>query len=278
MRRAILVVDDEPAARYGIRRALEGEHQVSEAESVAAARAAVEGGAPDLILLDVVMPDGDGLSFLRWLREQGHETPVLMVSALDTAKTAVEALRLGASDYIVKGFDIEELRQRVGNLLRLSSLAAENRKLRRELVADGRFGRMVGESAGMRRVFEMAERVAATDATVLILGESGTGKDLLANEIHARSPRAGKAVCGRELRGAAGKSDRVGTFRLRARRIYRGGAAAQGEIRAGARRDAFSGRDRRHESGDAVESVAGAGEPDDRAAGGIAGDRRWMCA
>ncbi|MGB6264615.1 MAG: sigma-54 dependent transcriptional regulator [Candidatus Acidiferrales bacterium] len=192
MRRAILVVDDEPAARYGIRRALEGEHQVSEAESVAAARAAVEGGAPDLILLDVVMPDGDGLSFLRWLREQGHETPVLIVSALDTAKTAVEALRLGASDYIVKGFDIEELRQRVGNLLRLSSLAAENRKLRRELVADGRFGRMVGESAGMRRVFEMAERVAATDATVLILGESGTGKDLLANEIHARSARTGK--------------------------------------------------------------------------------------
>ena len=186
--RTILVVDDEPSARYGMRRALEGSYRVVEAGSADAARAAVLADSPDLILLDLVMPDEDGIAFLRSLREV--KTPVLMVSALDTARTAVEALHSGAADYIVKGFDIEELRRRVANLLKLADLGAENERLRRELVADGQFGRMLGASAAMRRVFEMAERVAPTDATVLILGESGTGKDLLAQEIHARSPRA----------------------------------------------------------------------------------------
>jgi len=74
------------------------------------------------VLLDVVLPGQDGLSLLKWMREQGSEVPVLMVSALDTAKTAVEALQLGAADYLVKGFELEELRQRVGNMLKLSSL------------------------------------------------------------------------------------------------------------------------------------------------------------
>jgi DNA-binding NtrC family response regulator len=188
-----LIVDDEAAARYGTRRALEGSYRVVEADSAATARIALASERPDLILLDMVMPGEDGLSFLRWLRESGNETPVLVVSALDTAKTAVEALQSGAVDYIVKGFDIAELRTRVANILKLSELGAENVRLRRELVSDGQFGRMLGASAPMRRVFEMADRVAVTDATVLILGESGTGKDLLAQEIHARSPRAAKA-------------------------------------------------------------------------------------
>ena len=138
------------------------------------------------------MPGEDGLSFLRWLRENGTETPVLIVSALDTAKTAVDALQNGAADYIVKGFDIAELRTRVANILKIEELGVENARLRRELVSDGQFGRMLGTSAAMRRVFEMADRVAPSDATVLILGESGTGKDLLAQEIHARSARAAK--------------------------------------------------------------------------------------
>jgi two-component system, NtrC family, nitrogen regulation response regulator NtrX len=188
--RTILIVDDEHAARYSMRRALEAHHRVVEAESATAAREAISAYHPDLILLDVVMPGEDGLAFLRSLRAAGDETPVLVVSALDTAGTAVEALQNGAADYIVKGFDIEALRARVANILKLGELGAENRRLRSELVAEGQFGRMLGASAAMRRVFEMAERVAATDATVLILGESGTGKDLLAQEIHARSPRA----------------------------------------------------------------------------------------
>jgi DNA-binding NtrC family response regulator len=190
--RTILIVDDDAAARYGMRRALESKYEVREAESADAARGALAGGRVDLILLDLVMPGEDGLAFLRSLRESSDETPVLIVSALDTAKTAVDALQSGATDYIVKGFDIEELRARVGNIVKLAELTRENERLRRELVADGHFGRMIGVSAPMQRVFEMAERVAPTDTTVLILGESGTGKELLAQEIHERSPRAGK--------------------------------------------------------------------------------------
>src|SRR6202035_1944963 len=190
--KTILIVDDEPAARYGLRRALEAKYRIAEADSAEAAREALTREQPDLVLLDVVLPGQDGLSFLRWMREQGSVVPVLMVSALDTAKTAVEALQLGAADYLVKGFELEELRQRVANLLKLSTLEKENDSLRRRLTSEGQFGQMIGRTAKMRHAFEMAERVAPTDSTVLILGESGTGKDLLAQEIHARSPRAAK--------------------------------------------------------------------------------------
>jgi DNA-binding NtrC family response regulator len=191
--KTILIIDDEPAARYGLRRALESKYRIAEAESAEAAREALPREDPDLVLLDVVLPGQDGLSFLRWMREQGSEVPVLMISALDTAKKAVEALQLGAADYLVKGFELEELRQRVANLLKLATLERENDSLRRRLTSEGQFGQMIGRTAEMRRAFEMADRVAATDSTVLILGESGTGKDLLAQEIHARSPRAGRA-------------------------------------------------------------------------------------
>jgi len=191
--KTILIVDDEPAARYGLRRALEGRYRVMESDSAAAARSTMASDRPDLLLLDVVMPGEDGLAFLKWLRGEGYELPVLMISALDTAKPAVEALQFGAADYLVKGFELEELRTRVANLLKLATLEQENDSLRRRLATEGQFGQMIGRSAAMRRAFEMADRVAATDSTVLILGESGTGKDLLAKEIHARSPRNGKA-------------------------------------------------------------------------------------
>src|SRR5438874_2171020 len=190
--KTILIVDDEPAARYGLRRALEAKYRIAEADSAETAREALPREQPDLVLLDVVLPGGDGLSFLKWMREQGSEVPVLMVSALDAAKTAVQALQLGAADYLVKGFELDELRQRVANLLKLATLEKENDALRRRMATEGQFGQMIGRSAEMRLAFEMADRVAHTDSTVLILGESGTGKDLLAQEIHARSPRAGK--------------------------------------------------------------------------------------
>lgn len=191
--KTILIVDDEPAARYSLRRALEGSYHVLEADSAAAARSAMAADLPDLLLLDVVIPGEDGLAFLKWLRGEGHAFPVLMVSALDTAKPAVEAMQYGAADYLVKGFELEELRARVANLLKLSALEQENDALRRRLATEGQFGQMIGRSAEMRRAFEMADRVAPTDSTVLILGESGTGKDLLAQEIHTRSQRNGKA-------------------------------------------------------------------------------------
>jgi DNA-binding NtrC family response regulator len=191
--KTVLIVDDEPASRYALRRALESRYRIVEADSAASGRTSLLTEKPDLLMLDVVLPGEDGLSFLKWLRQEGYDLPVLMVSALDTAKTAVEALQLGAADYLVKGFELEELRQRVANLLKLVGLEQENETLRRRVATEGHFGQMIGRSAAVRKAFELADRVAATDSTVLILGESGTGKDLLAQEIHARSQRNGKA-------------------------------------------------------------------------------------
>src|SRR2546430_8500667 len=97
MMKTILIVDDEPAARYGLRRALEAKYRVAEADSAEAARETLAREQPDLVLLDVVLPGENGLSFLRWMREQGNEVPVLMVSALDTAKTDRKSTRLNSS-------------------------------------------------------------------------------------------------------------------------------------------------------------------------------------
>jgi DNA-binding response OmpR family regulator len=154
--RTILIVDDEPTARYGMRRALEANYKIVKGGTAAEARtlfSSCESDArPDLVLLDVLMPGKGGLAVLRWMRESGYDVPVLIVSALDTGKIVVEALRGGAVDYTVKGFDIDELRARVPNLLRIADLGAENERLRRELVADGQFGRMIGAAPTMRRV------------------------------------------------------------------------------------------------------------------------------
>ncbi len=188
--KTILIIDDEATSRYAARRALEHKYRIAEADGAATARIALRQEGPALILLDMVMPEEDGISFLRWMREHGHEHPVIVLSALDTAKSAVEALQLGATDYLVKGCDIEELRRRVASALKLAELVQENESLRRAALREGNWGSMIGASAAMRDVFEMAERVAPTDATVLITGESGTGKDLLAQEMHRRSPRA----------------------------------------------------------------------------------------
>src|SRR2546430_11977578 len=176
MMKTILIVDDEPAARYGLRRALEAKYRIAEADSAEAAREALARERPDLVLLDVVLPGQNGLSFLRWTREQGGEVPVLMVSALDTAKTAVEALQLGAADYVVKGFELEELRQRVANLLKFSTLEKENDALRRRMATEGQFGQMIGRSTEMRRAFEIADRVAGGGFYVVVFGGGGTGK------------------------------------------------------------------------------------------------------
>src|SRR5207237_7776503 len=201
--------------------------------------------------------------------------------ALDSGKTAVHALQLGAADYLVKGFELDELRQRVANLLKLAMLEKENNALRRRMATEGQFGQMIGRSAEMRRAFEMADRVAPTDSTVLILGESGTGKDLLAQEIHARSPRAGKPYVA--VNCAALPETLIESELFGYERGAFTGAAQQKkrQVRAGNGRNDFSGRNWRHEPCDAGQSAARTRKPDHRAAGrdtfdsrGRAGDQR----
>jgi DNA-binding NtrC family response regulator len=186
----ILIVDDEEAARYGIRRALENrETQVFEADSAEAARVAIQVHQPQLMLTDINMPDEDGITLLRSLSDKPVKPLAIMITAYGTAKVAVEAMKAGAYDYITKPFEIDELRLLVKRALEKIALEQENRELKKQVLTEGQFGRMIGKSEPMQHLFETAEQVAGSDVTVLIQGESGTGKELLAREIHDRSPR-----------------------------------------------------------------------------------------
>ncbi|MBK9170959.1 MAG: sigma-54-dependent Fis family transcriptional regulator [Bryobacterales bacterium] len=188
MPRTVLVVDDEAAARYAMCRVFSSGSRVLEAASVAEARERIASGMPDLILLDYTLPDGDGMALLREIGAGGPA--VIMITAHGSERLAVEAMKAGAYDYLAKPFDLDELRLVVQRALERAELREEVRGLRQHLAGEGQFGRMAGESAAMRKLFGTAERIAATDLPVLLLGESGTGKDLLAQEIHARSGRA----------------------------------------------------------------------------------------
>jgi DNA-binding NtrC family response regulator len=190
MPHAILVVDDEPAARYAIRRAFEAAYQVGEAGSVAEARQALADGRPDVVLLDYNLPGEDGMVLLREMGAAACAPAVVMITAHGSERLAVEAMKAGAYDYLAKPFDLDELRLVVARALERQKLRGEVEDLRERLAGEGQFGRMVGASAAMRALFVTADRVAQTDLPVLLLGESGGGKDLLAQEIHARSARA----------------------------------------------------------------------------------------
>lgn len=190
--RSIMIVDDDGTARYGVRRALEERYKVLEAESVAAARPLLAADHPDLLLLDIEMPEENGLDFLRELRAKGDHSAVITITAYGSEKVAVEAMKSGAYDYLPKPFEVDELRLVVEKAIEHLDLAEENQRLKRQLVSEGQFGCMIGSSRRMRELFELADRVAQADVTVLIEGESGTGKELLAREIHRRSNRGSK--------------------------------------------------------------------------------------
>ncbi len=185
----ILIVDDDRTARYGMRRALEDRYRVLDAENVAAARTLVAQENPNLLLLDIEMPEESGLDFLRELKAQASSPAVIMITAYGSEKIAVEAMKSGAYDYLPKPFEVDELRLVVARALEHLALAEENVRLKRQLVSEGQFGAMIGPSRVMRELFDLADRVAQADATVMIQGESGTGKELLATEIHRRSNR-----------------------------------------------------------------------------------------
>ncbi len=191
MKYKILVIDDEEAARYGIRKALQvKEHVILEAADLASARFLVEREEPALVLLDVNLPDGSGIGFLKELSARRKPPTVIVVTAHGSERIAIEAIRAGAYEYLSKPFEVDELRLLVKNARERDGLSEENRILKEELGRDWRFGIMVGQGAAMKPVFEIVERVAATDVTVLILGDSGTGKELVAREIHRRSSRS----------------------------------------------------------------------------------------
>jgi DNA-binding NtrC family response regulator len=187
----ILIIDDEPKIRRILGLLLRDQgHQVFEAPDATSGLEALVEQSPDLILLDLSLPDLDGLEVLQRVRARDAETDVIVMTAYGTIRSAVEAIRGGAFDYLPKPFDNEELLLLVARVLQLRRLNAEVQTLRDELEARYGFTEIVGISRPMQQVFAKINKVSRVDATVLITGESGTGKELVARAIHRRSGRA----------------------------------------------------------------------------------------
>jgi two-component system nitrogen regulation response regulator GlnG len=189
----ILVVDDEESVRWALRKAMEGAgYRVDLAADGPAGLAAASDPGVELVLLDVRLPGQDGLELLRELRKRRPDLPVIMMTAYGTLQVAVEAMRLGAYDYIGKPFDTDEVLLVVQKALEAQALALEVARLRQTVEGSVDLGGIVGGSPAMQQIFKAVGKVAGTDLTVLLRGESGTGKELVARAIHENSRRKGR--------------------------------------------------------------------------------------
>jgi len=190
----ILVVDDIARARKNLQIKLGKEaYNVIEAADEDSAIEYIRNSSIDLILTDVKMKSHDsGMMVLRAAREELPDTPVILMTAYATIPQAVQAMREGAEDYIQRPFNFEELIIKVEKALKKGHLVQENRFLRGELNLGGNFSDIIGESEKLQKVLEVVKKVSQSDAAVLIRGESGTGKDLIAQAIHYNSIRPDK--------------------------------------------------------------------------------------
>ncbi len=193
MAQRILVADDEQIIRESLSFILKKEgYTVEEAAHGRDALARHEASPFDIIITDIEMPEMKGVDLLRQVRQRTPQTLVIIVTAFASVETAIQALREGAADYILKPVNFDDLLYRVKKLLEYRSLAVENSLLRQELQRTYDFEQIVGQSAPMNRIFQVIRRVATSDGTVLITGKSGTGKELVARAIHYNSGRREK--------------------------------------------------------------------------------------
>ena len=189
----LLVVDDEPSARTTLALLLRKRgHRVTEAEAVASATKRLAEEVFDVVVTDLRMPDGDGLDVLQAARAQADAPDVILLTAYAEWKSAKDAIRLGALDYFEKGQEPEELYHRIDKALAGRALRRENENLRAQLRERYGLPGLIAQSPAMHAVLDLVERVAPTDATVLIQGESGTGKEVIAKAIHHASVRAAR--------------------------------------------------------------------------------------
>jgi len=190
MAETVLVVDDESSMRrfFDVTLKREG-YAVLTADSVASGLAVIEKQTVDLILSDIRLGDGQGLAILSASKEKDPDVPVVMMTAYASAETAVEAMKLGAADYLTKPFNVDEVRVVVRNNIRTRKILGENRQLKRAL-QDRKAPKMVYQGERMRVLMQMLQRVSKMDTTILVTGESGTGKELVMRSIHEMSQRS----------------------------------------------------------------------------------------
>jgi DNA-binding NtrC family response regulator len=185
----LLIVDDDPEALEWLSELAKGEgFSVSQADSLRAARIHMSRLQPDVLLTDLQLPDGQGIELVNDL-ESRESTEVVLITGHASVESAVQALRLGATDYMVKPVDVDRLRAILRRVPRTGELRAEIGELREELRRLGRFGHLLGSSPPMQKLYDQLGRVAPTSATVLLIGESGTGKELAASTVHEMSRR-----------------------------------------------------------------------------------------
>ena len=190
---SILIADDESLPRKNLARVLESEdYHVYQAENGDEAIDAVNKLDFDLVLSDLKMPGTDGLGLLRHLRNVSPQTMFILMTGYASVDSAIEAFRMGAHDYILKPVVIEDVLQKISRLLQYKSLAWEVQILRREINANSESTGLVGESRGIQDILAMISKVAPTSSNVLITGESGVGKEVVARTIHLQSPRKDK--------------------------------------------------------------------------------------
>jgi DNA-binding NtrC family response regulator len=190
-RRRILVIDDEADIRESLELLLTGEnYSVDLAENAASGLQKFESGSYDLVLLDLMMPDRSGMDVLADMRQRDGDTPVFMLTAYGSVEVAVRALKSGANDYFAKPWDNEKLLIEIDRMIAKGHLERENTQLKRALKQRYAFPNIVGKSERMLRLLDQVAQVAPSRATILITGETGTGKELIAKAIHAHSVRA----------------------------------------------------------------------------------------
>ncbi|HIE10176.1 MAG TPA: sigma-54-dependent Fis family transcriptional regulator [Kiritimatiellae bacterium] len=185
----LLIVDDEASTRESLRMVFEKDYAVSLATSAAEARQIVARSNIDLVLLDIIMPDVDGITFLHELHTEYPDLPVVMISAASSVKRVVEAMKEGAWDYVTKPFDVAELRHIVSRALENSRLRRKLHELQCEVAEEFPVDRIVGNAPLFAQALQVVRKAASTDSTILIIGESGTGKELIARLVHRLSPR-----------------------------------------------------------------------------------------
>jgi len=187
----VLIVEDDPSARSGLEQLVKSWGFIAESASDGEeALEKVTSFRPAIVITDLVMPRMDGLALLRALPQTGADVTTLLLTAQGTVETAVEAMKEGAYDYLTKPVDIQRLKILLDKIVERLETMREVKALRRQLREHGTFGSIIGNSAEMRKIYQIVEQAAPTGASVLITGESGTGKELVAQTIHQLSPRA----------------------------------------------------------------------------------------
>jgi len=191
MKGSILIADDEPGIRESLTIVLEDEgYSCKAVKDGAEAIEAIDKGSYDIVVSDLKMPNANGLDVLEYVLQHSSDTLTIIITAHATIETAIQALRKGAADYILKPLDFDEVLIRIESLLEHKKLVQENKYLREQIDQEYNFNHIIGESPAMKKVYKMVSRVSQATSNVLITGASGTGKELVARAIHFNSDRS----------------------------------------------------------------------------------------